>query len=72
VFIIGAVMTVLYLLRVFVKVFFGELTHPDLKEGSWEMVASVAILGVLSLLAGIFINIPASLVSFVVENMGRW
>ena len=50
VFIIGAVMTVIYLMRAFVKVFFGELTHPDLKEGSWEMVSSVMLLGVLSLL----------------------
>lgn len=72
VFIAGAVMTVIYLLRVYVKVFFGKLTHPDLKEGSWEMVSSVALLGLLSLLAGIFINIPSGLVSFIVESMGRW
>jgi NADH:ubiquinone oxidoreductase subunit 5 (subunit L)/multisubunit Na+/H+ antiporter MnhA subunit len=72
VFIIGAVMTVIYLLRVFVKVFFGELSHPDIKEGSWEMVSSVSILGVLSLLGGIFINIPANLASFIVDTIGRW
>ena len=72
VFIIGAVMTVIYLLRVFCKVFFGELSHPDIKEGSWEMVVSVAILGVLSLLAGIFVNIPSQLTTFIVESLGRW
>ncbi len=72
VFIIGAVMTVIYLLRVFVKVFFGKQTHPDIKEGSWEMVASVGILGALSLLAGIFINIPSQLTTFIVESLGRW
>ncbi len=72
VFIIGAVMTVIYLLRLFIKVFFGELSHPDIKEGSWEMVVSVAILGVLSLLAGIFINIPSQLTTFIVESLGRW
>ena len=72
VFIIGAVMTIIYLLRVFIKVFFGELSHPDLKEGSWEMVASVVLLGVLSLLAGIFINIPSQLTTFIVESLGRW
>ena len=72
VFIIGAVMTVIYLMRVFIKVFFGELTHPDLKERSWEMVVSVSILGVLSLLAGIFINIPSQLTTFIVESLGRW
>lgn len=72
VFIIGAVMTIIYLLRVFVKVFFGELTHPDIREGSWEMVSSVAILGVLSLLGGIFINIPANLTTLIVDTIGRW
>ncbi|MEG2213590.1 MAG: NADH-quinone oxidoreductase subunit L, partial [Clostridiales bacterium] len=72
VFIIGAIMTVIYLLRVFVKVFFGQITHQDIKEGTWEMVSSVAILGVLSLLGGIFINIPTQLTSFIVENLGRW
>jgi len=72
VFIIGAVMTVIYLMRVFIKVFFGELSHPDIKEGSWEMVISVSLLGVLSLLAGIFINIPSQLTTFIVESLGRW
>jgi len=72
VFIIGAVMTVIYLMRVFVKIFFGELTHPDLKEGSWEMVSSVSLLGLLSLLAGIFINIPSNLAVMIVESLGRW
>lgn len=71
-YIFGAVLTVIYLLRLFVKVFLGETTHKDLKEGSWEMVSSVAILGVLSLLGGIFINIPTQLTSFIVENLGRW
>jgi len=72
VFIIGAIMTIIYLMRVFIKVFFGQQTHPTLKEGSWEMVASVGLLGVLSLLAGIFINIPSQLTTFIVESLGRW
>ena len=72
VFVIGAVMTVIYLLRVFIKIFFGELSHPDIREGSWEMVTSVGLLGVLSLLAGIFINIPSQLVTYIVESLGRW
>ena len=72
VFVIGAVMTIIYLLRVFVKVFFGEVTHPDIKEGSWEMVASCGLLAVLSLLAGIFINLPSQLTTFIVETLGRW
>ncbi|MCR4962691.1 MAG: NADH-quinone oxidoreductase subunit L [Firmicutes bacterium] len=71
-YIFGAALTVVYLLRVFVKVFLGDATHTDVKEGTWEMVGSVAILGVLSLLGGIFINLPTQLTSFIVENLGRW
>ncbi|MDD2220690.1 MAG: NADH-quinone oxidoreductase subunit L [Clostridia bacterium] len=69
-FAIGAVLTVVYLLRVFVKVFFGELTYPEAKEGSWEMVFSVAALGVFSLLGGIFINIPSSVVTVIINSLG--
>jgi NADH:ubiquinone oxidoreductase subunit 5 (subunit L)/multisubunit Na+/H+ antiporter MnhA subunit len=72
VFIIGAMMTVIYLLRIFIKIFFGEVSHPDIKEGSWEMIVSVSLLGVLSLLAGIFINIPTQLTTYIVESLGRW
>lgn len=72
VFVIGAVMTVIYLMRVYVKVFFGELTHPDIKEGSWEMVVSVSLLGIISLIAGIFINVPSGLINLVVDSIGRW
>ncbi|MDO4733303.1 MAG: NADH-quinone oxidoreductase subunit L [Bacillota bacterium] len=72
VFVLGAVMTVVYLIRVFVKVFFGKLTHPDLKEGSWEMVVAVAILGILSLAIGIFINVPSGLINLIVDSIGRW
>ena len=72
VFVIGAVMTVIYLVRVYTKVFFGELTHLDIKEGSWEMVVSVSLLGAISLVAGIFINVPSSLINMAVDSMGRW
>ncbi len=72
IFIIGAVMTIIYLLRVFIKVFFGEITHPDIKEGSWEMVSSVSILAALSLLGGIFINLPSYVTTFIIESLGRW
>jgi len=72
VFVAGAVMTVIYLLRVFVKVFFGEPSHPDLKEGTWQMTGSVAALAMLSLLAGIFVNLPAGLVTSIVNGIGRW
>jgi NADH:ubiquinone oxidoreductase subunit 5 (subunit L)/multisubunit Na+/H+ antiporter MnhA subunit len=68
VFILGAVMTVMYLTRLFVKVFLGPQTFPDAKEGTPLMVASVMILAVLTLALGIFISIPSGLASLI----GRW
>jgi len=72
VFVIGAVMTLIYLTRVFVKVFFGEISHPDIREGTWEMVSSVVLLAGLSLLGGIFINMPAQFATLIIESLGRW
>jgi formate hydrogenlyase subunit 3/multisubunit Na+/H+ antiporter MnhD subunit len=63
VFILGAVMTVLYLLRLFVKVFLGPQTFPDAKEGTPGMVFSVAVLAVLSLILGLFVFLPSGLAS---------
>ena len=69
-FIIGAVLTVVYLLRAFVLVFMGETKYPDAKEGTWHMTSSVVTLAVLSLLAGIFINIPSGIVQSIMHMMG--
>lgn len=66
-FALGAILTIIYLMRLFIKVFLGPVSFPNAKEGSWEMVFSVGILGLLSLLAGIFINIPADLVDSIVS-----
>jgi len=68
VFILGAVMTVLYLTRLFVKVFLGPQTFPEVKEGTPLMVTSVMILAILTLVMGIFINVPSGLASLI----GRW
>ena len=62
-FILCAVMTVMYLTRLFTMVFFGEQTFPKVKEGTPIMVASVVILGVASLLLGIFSYLPSQLAS---------
>ncbi|MCL1975235.1 MAG: NADH-quinone oxidoreductase subunit L [Firmicutes bacterium] len=70
VFLLGALMTVIYLARVFVRVFFGPTTHPHIQEGTWEMVGSVTMLAALSLLFGIFINLPASFVTVILQNLG--
>ena len=68
----ASLMTVIYLLRVFTRVFFGPLINHEAKEGSWEMVISVLLMGALSLLSGIFINIPSDVAVFVAESLGRW
>jgi proton-translocating NADH-quinone oxidoreductase chain M len=68
-FIFGAVMTMIYMLRVFVMVFLGENKFPDIKEGSFTMVSSVVILAVLSILGGILINYPADFVNAISKQM---
>lgn len=69
VFIIGAVMTVMYLTRLFVKVFLGQQASHDVshnvKEGTPLMVVSVIILAVLSLVLGLFISMPSGLASLI-------
>ena len=67
VFILGAVMTVMYLLRVFVKVFLGAQTFPDAHEHSPEMVGSVLALAALALVLGIVIFWPSGLAQMVWE-----
>jgi len=69
VFLLGAVMTVLYLARLFAKVFLGTVSFPDAKEGTSGMVASVVVLAALALLLGLAINLPGSLAEFVWEAM---
>lgn len=64
VFIAGAVMTILYLTRLFIKVFLGQ-TVSDVKEGAPLMVVSVMLLAVLSVALGIFINVPSGFASLI-------
>jgi NADH:ubiquinone oxidoreductase subunit 2 (subunit N) len=68
-FVIGAVLTIIYLLRVFVMVFLGDNKHPDVREGSFTMIFSVIVLAVLSILGGILINIPADFVNTISKQM---
>jgi NADH:ubiquinone oxidoreductase subunit 5 (subunit L)/multisubunit Na+/H+ antiporter MnhA subunit len=58
VFLIGAFLTIMYLLRVFNLVFLGEEQIPGLQEKSPMMVGCVAALAVLSIVAGLLINFP--------------
>jgi NADH:ubiquinone oxidoreductase subunit 5 (subunit L)/multisubunit Na+/H+ antiporter MnhA subunit len=68
-FVIGAVLTIIYMLRVFVMVFLGENKFPDIREGSFTMIFSVIVLAALSILGGIFINIPADFVNTISKQM---
>ncbi len=70
VFIVGAVMTVIYLLRAFVKVFLGESKMEHVPhEGSGSMVFSVSLLAALSIASGLMIYYPAGLVNAIVQQM---
>jgi NADH:ubiquinone oxidoreductase subunit 5 (subunit L)/multisubunit Na+/H+ antiporter MnhA subunit len=68
-FLVGAFMTIIYLLRVFNMVFLGEPKKEPAKEGSRLMVACVVLLAVLSLAAGLFIHPAASMARTTVEQM---
>jgi NADH:ubiquinone oxidoreductase subunit 5 (subunit L)/multisubunit Na+/H+ antiporter MnhA subunit len=75
VFVFGAFLTVLYLFRVFTKVFLGEpgeavVGHP-VREGSHEMVISVAILAAGALASGIFVGPPSDLAQQTAQEIVR-
>lgn len=67
-FVVGAFLTLIYLLRVFSMVFLGELKISQ-KEGSAVMVFSVSTLAVLSLASGLFISFIANPVRLTVQQM---
>lgn len=70
-FLIGAAMTIVYLLRVFVYVFLKKPGEAVLnaREGSPVMVGSVTALGVLSVLSGLLMSAPLRFVQTIVEQM---
>jgi len=68
VFVIGAIMTIIYLLRAFIAVFMGE-AKTDAREGSRSMVASVVGLAALSLAGGLLIVFPSDFVRNIVTQM---
>jgi len=69
VFVIGAFLTILYLMRLFNAVFLGRPQLEPVKEGSPVMVACVALLAALSLAAGLVINPPFHLAQTAVQQM---
>jgi NADH-quinone oxidoreductase subunit L len=68
-FLAGAVMTIIYLLRLFNAVFLGDAKSAPAAEGSKVMVFSVAMLAILSLIAGICINYPSGIAQLTVKHM---
>jgi NADH-quinone oxidoreductase subunit L len=68
-FIIGAILTVIYLLRVFTTVFLGAPKIENVKEGSISMLWSVGMLAVFSIAGGLLINYPANVVQAIVQQM---
>jgi formate hydrogenlyase subunit 3/multisubunit Na+/H+ antiporter MnhD subunit len=69
VFVVGAVLTVLYLLRLFNRVFLGEPRGQVAPEGDRWMVGSVAALAVASVLSGLFINWPSLVAEVAAQRM---
>jgi formate hydrogenlyase subunit 3/multisubunit Na+/H+ antiporter MnhD subunit len=56
-----AFLTLIYLMRVFNKVFLGTPTHPEIREGTNSMLVTLGIFAVLSLLVGLFVAYPMGL-----------
>jgi formate hydrogenlyase subunit 3/multisubunit Na+/H+ antiporter MnhD subunit len=68
-FVLGAVMTVIYLMRVFSMVFMGTAKGGLPKERSKTMIASVVTLAALSIAAGILVAYPSSFAQQIVSGM---
>ncbi|MCL6588421.1 MAG: NADH-quinone oxidoreductase subunit L [Firmicutes bacterium] len=67
-FILGAFLTVLYLLRVFILVFLGDLKL-QVKEGTAIMLYTVAILAGLSLISGFLVRFPNEFIQIALRQM---
>jgi len=69
VFLVGAFMTVMYLFRIFNRIFLGQAQGELAAEGSSTMIFSVAVLAAFSLIAGICISYPSVYVQSAVKQM---
>ncbi len=69
VFLTGALLTILYLFRLFSKVFLGEPHGEPAAEKSRLMVACVVLLAVLSLVGGLAVAWPSQLARIAVSQM---
>jgi formate hydrogenlyase subunit 3/multisubunit Na+/H+ antiporter MnhD subunit len=66
-----AVLTMFYLLKVFSQVFLGEARTPA-PEKTRSMIFVVALLAVLSLVAGLLVSYPAKLAEIATTQMSWW
>lgn len=64
-----AFMTLIYLLRLFNKVFLGAQTHPQVKEGTNSMLFVLSVFALLSLFGGLFVSWPMHLVRAAVAQI---
>lgn len=69
VFLFGALLTILYLLRAFNMVFLGEIKNSSAKEGSLIMLLCVGLFAILSLAGGIFIQYPNAVVQEITRQL---
>ena len=70
-FLAGAVMTLLYLVRLFYKIFLGDPAgHKSPREGSLTMVASVMALALIGLALGALIYYPSAYTELLTANLG--
>jgi NADH:ubiquinone oxidoreductase subunit 5 (subunit L)/multisubunit Na+/H+ antiporter MnhA subunit len=65
---LGAFMTIIYLVRVFNAVFMGNADRTE-KEGSKGMVFAVVLLAVLSLVGGLAIYYPSQAAAIATTQM---
>jgi len=68
IFLIGAILTILYLLRAFNMVFLGDLKN-SAREGSFTMITCVVIFAALSLSGGIFIRYPNQMIETIIKGL---
>jgi NADH:ubiquinone oxidoreductase subunit 5 (subunit L)/multisubunit Na+/H+ antiporter MnhA subunit len=69
IFLVGAIMTIVYLLRIFNLVFMGQAKTPSVEEGSAVMLISVAVLATLSLASGILIYYPSQFLQLTLQQL---
>jgi formate hydrogenlyase subunit 3/multisubunit Na+/H+ antiporter MnhD subunit len=69
VFLVGAIMTILYLFRLFSALFMGEEKIKAAREGTPGMVGSVVFLAALSLLSGLLIAFPTAYIKAAIAGI---